>query len=269
MGGALELLAELSPRLLGGGVVFPPPRAPAAWVLRIRPYASRVLIIGLTGGIGSGKSTVSRLLADHGAHVIDVDALGRLVIAPGGRAVSAVLAEFGPDIADGDGHVDRAALARTVFGRSEQLARLTAISHPAINAELAALLDELPADAIAVLDMAILVESSLGRGDPSHSYSKVVVVEAPTELRVRRAVARGMAEEDVRARIASQASDEQRSGVADAVVLNDGDMDVLAARVNDLWATILDWVADARAGSSTSPASKNMVAGEISRVMNK
>ena len=204
-----------------------------------------MLIIGLTGGIGSGKSTVSRLLAERGAQVVDVDALGRLVIAPGGRAEAAVRAEFGSDVVDIDGHVDRAALARAVFGRPEQLARLTGISHPAINAELADRLDELPADSIAVLDMAILVESSLGRGDPAHSYSNVIVVEAPTELRVQRAVARGMAEADVRARIASQASDEQRRAVADAAVLNDGDLELLSARVGDLWTTVLGWATEA------------------------
>ncbi len=202
-----------------------------------------MLIIGLTGGIGSGKSTVSAMLAERGATVIDVDALGRFVIAPGGRAESAVLAEFGPHIADGDGHIDRAALAGVVFGRAESLDRLTAISHPAINAELAQRLDGLPADSIAVLDMAILVESSLGRGDPEHAYTHVIVVEAPTELRVQRAVVRGMVEGDVRARIASQASDEQRRAVADATVVNDGDLEVLSDRVDALWPTILEWAA--------------------------
>jgi dephospho-CoA kinase len=122
-----------------------------------------VLIVGLTGGIGSGKSTVSAMLADRGAVVIDVDSLGREVIAPGGRAEAAVLAAFGPDIADDVGGIDRAALARAVFGRPDMLAQLTAISHPAINAELATQLDSLPADAVVVLDMAILVESNLGR----------------------------------------------------------------------------------------------------------
>lgn len=213
----------------------------------MRPYAASVLIVGLTGGIGSGKSTVSGMLAERGAQVVDVDALGRLVIAPGGRAEAAVRAEFGSDVVDVDGHVDRAALARAVFGQPAQLARLTAISHPAINAELADRLDESPPDAIVVLDMAILVESSLGRGDPAHSYTKVIVVEAPTEVRVQRAVARGMAEADVRARIASQASDQERRAAADAVVVNDGDMEVLSARVGDLWTTVLGWATEASA----------------------
>jgi dephospho-CoA kinase len=200
-----------------------------------------MLIIGLTGGIGSGKSTVASMLGDRGATVIDVDALGRVVIAPGGRAEAAVVAEFGDGIADADGHIDRAALARAVFGRPDELARLTAISHPAINAEMAARLDELSAGSIVVLDMAILVESNLGRGDPAHSYSRVVVVEAPEALRIERAVQRGMVEADVRARISSQATDEQRRAVADAVIANDGDLDELVASVDALWSTIEGW----------------------------
>jgi len=201
-----------------------------------------MLIVGLTGGIGSGKSTVAGLLAQHGAAVIDVDALGRQVIAPGGRAEAAVLAEFGPAVADADGHVDRAALAGAVFGDPAALARLTAISHPAINAELVERIDVLPADSIVVLDMAILVESTLGRIDPAHSYTRVVVVEAPEAVRVDRAVARGMRADDVRARIAAQATDAQRRAVADAVVANDADLAALTERVDRLWMQMQGWV---------------------------
>lgn len=203
-----------------------------------------VLIIGLTGGIGSGKSTVAGLLHARGAAVIDVDALGREVIASGGRAEAAVLDAFGAGVATVDGHVDRAALAQVVFGDSDALARLTAISHPAINAELVERIDGLGPQATVVLDMAILVESSLGRVDPAHSYTRVVVVEAPEELRVQRAVARGMAEVDVRARIAAQATDDQRRAVADAIVLNDGDLATLERRVDELWERIGTWCAD-------------------------
>ena len=196
------------------------------------------MVIGLTGGIGSGKSTVAALLAERGAVVIDVDAVGREVIAPGGRAEAGVRREFGDDVADANGHIDRAALAKAVFGQPEALARLTAISHPAINAELSARLDALPAESIVVLDMAILVESNLGKLADGRSYTKVVVVEAPIELRVERAVARGMHAPDVRARIASQATDEQRRAVADAVVLNDTDRATLATRVDQWWQQI-------------------------------
>ena len=200
-----------------------------------------MLIIGLTGGIGSGKSTLAALLTQRGAEIIDVDQLGRQVIAPGGRAEAAVLAEFGDGVADRAGHIHRPSLGLVVFGRPEALVRLNAISHPAINAELAECIDQLADDAIVALDMAVLVESVLGRGDPEHSYSKVVVVETPLEMRIERAVARGMAADDVRARIASQATDAQRRAVADAVVCNDSDRAALAHRVDELWAQIMRW----------------------------
>ncbi|MCB0983643.1 MAG: dephospho-CoA kinase [Ilumatobacteraceae bacterium] len=200
-----------------------------------------MLVIGLTGGIGSGKSTVAALLAERGATVVDVDAVGREVIAPGGRAEAAVIAAFGDGIADDDGHIDRAALAAAVFGRPEVLARLTAISHPAINETLVERIDALPANAVVVLDMAILVESNLGRAMPRHGYTRVVAVEAPEVLRVERAVARGMQEADVRRRIASQATDAERRAVADAVVTNDADLAALTARVGELWDRIQTW----------------------------
>lgn len=198
-----------------------------------------MLVIGLTGGIGSGKSTVAALMAERGAVVIDVDDVGRQVIAPGGRAEGAVLAEFGDAIRTADGHIERAALARAVFGKPDALARLTAISHPAINAELAERLSALAAAGtrLVVLDMAILVESILGHG----MYTRVIVVEAPVALRVARAVARGMRRADVEARIASQATDEQRRAVADLVIVNDGDLAALSARVAEAWATIAAW----------------------------
>ncbi len=152
-----------------------------------------------------------------------------------------MIAQFGEGIADGDGHIDRGALAAAVFGRPEALARLTAISHPAINETLVERIDALPADAVVVLDMAILVESNLGRAMPRHAYTRVVVVEAPEALRVERAVARGMQEADVRRRIASQATDAERRAVADAVVTNDADLAALTARVGELWDRIQTW----------------------------
>jgi dephospho-CoA kinase len=206
-----------------------------------------MLIVGLTGGIGSGKSTVARLLGELGAEIIDVDAVGRAVIAPGGRAEAGVVAEFGDAVVAADGTIDRRALAGVVFEHPGGLARLEAISHPAINAELTVLVGAAPADAVVVYDMAILVESNLGRADPAHRYSHVVVVEAPLELRIARAVERGMAEADARARAANQASDEQRRAVADLVVRNDADLATLAASVGEAWATIKAWAAARRA----------------------
>jgi dephospho-CoA kinase len=197
---------------------------------------SAVLVVGLTGGIGAGKSTVAALLAARGAHVIDVDALGRAVIAPGGRATEAVVAEFGPKVRGADGGVDRAALAGLVFRDPDALARHLAIVHPAIDEEIRASLATLPDDAVAVLDMAVLAESRLGRGQ----YTTVVVVEAPADVRVERAVARGMAADDVRARMANQASDADRRAIADVVLTNDGDRSALADQVERWWREAVD-----------------------------
>ena len=136
------------------------------------------------------------------------------------------------------GTVDRKELGAIVFADPAQLDRLTAISYPAINAELVEVLDTIDPDATVVLDMAVLAESNLGRVDPAHSYSVVVTVEAPVELRVQRAVARGMPEVDVRRRIAAQASDEQRRALADHLLVNDGIEADLARQVDDCWARL-------------------------------
>jgi dephospho-CoA kinase len=193
-----------------------------------------VLVVGLTGGIGAGKSTVAEMLAARGAHVVDVDALGRRVIAPGGRATPDVAAAFGPGVVGRDGGIDRAALAAVVFHDPDALARHLAIVHPAIDDELAEELARLPVDSVVVLDMAVLAESRLGR----RFYTKVVVVEAPAELRVARAVARGMAEADVRARMANQAGDDERRAIADVVFTNDGDRAALEAQVERWWRSL-------------------------------
>ncbi|HWD23925.1 MAG TPA: dephospho-CoA kinase, partial [Acidimicrobiales bacterium] len=115
-----------------------------------------MLIVGLTGGMGAGKSTVARLLAQHGAAVLDVDAIGRQVLEPGHQAAERVLREFGSDVLGADGSIDRSMLARTVFSDPDALARLVAISHPAINDELAAVMRSLPSNSIVILDIAVL-----------------------------------------------------------------------------------------------------------------
>lgn len=193
-------------------------------------------IIGLTGGIGAGKSTVARLLGRHGAAVIDVDGLGREVLEPGGSAVQQVRERFGPGVVADDGGIDRRVLAAVVFADPDELRALEAISHPAIDAAIDARLDEEPADAVVVLDMAVLVESSLGRALPSgRGYDTVVVVEAPLDVRLERLVERGHTLDDARARMAAQATDDERRAVAHHVVVNDGDLDALAAKVEALW----------------------------------
>jgi dephospho-CoA kinase len=197
-------------------------------------------IIGLTGGIGAGKSTVATALADHGAVVVDVDALGRAVLEPGGEAAAAVVDHFGADVTGPDGRIDRGRLATIVFRDPVALSALEAISHPAINRLLDRRLDQLPDDATVVLDMAVLVGSRLGRDLPSgRRYDTVVVVEAPEELRIHRLVEhRGMAEADARARIGAQPSDEERRAVADHVIINDGDLAATQARVGELWPSL-------------------------------
>jgi dephospho-CoA kinase len=162
------------------------------------------------------------------------------------------LAEFGSAIAAADGTIDRPSLARLVFEQPQALARLNAISHPAINAELTDRIGSLPDGSVVVYDMAILVESNLGRQHPSHRYAHVVVVEAPLKLRIERAVARGMREADAHARASAQATDEQRRAVADLVLLNDADLTTLEERVAQAWTTIQSW---AHGGTPPEPAS--------------
>lgn len=193
-------------------------------------------IIGLTGGIGAGKSTVAAMLAARGARVIDVDALGRAVIAPGGRAEAAVLARFGPGVRAADGSIDRAALARRVFTDPAELQALEDISHPAINEELDLALDRLAGAPVVVLDMAVLLGSRLGRGLASgRGYSTVVVVEAPIDVRIARLVGqRGMSVADATARLAAQPTDADRRAVADHVVVNDGDLAALERAIDAL-----------------------------------
>jgi dephospho-CoA kinase len=197
-----------------------------------------VLIVGLTGGIGAGKSTVARLLAEHGALIIDVDELGRRVLAPGGRAEARVAEEFGPAVLSDDLSIDRAALAKAVFSDSEALARLTNISHPAMNDELVEELRRLPPKSIVVLDMAVLTESILGQVEEPYRYRYVVTVEADPSRREDRAVARGSDRDDVRRRMAHQADEATRRARADVVITNDGNAEDLAAQVDQLW----DWL---------------------------
>ena len=199
-----------------------------------------MLVVGLTGGIGVGKSTVAGLLADRGAAVVDVDGLGRDVIAPGGRAVEAVVARFGEEVRASDGGIDRAALAGIVFGDEEQLAALNDISHPAIDELLDERVETLvpdgddDRDTIVVFDMAVLVESTLGM-QTRFPYELVVTVEAPMDVRLDRIEERGMSREDAAARIESQASDEDRRAVSQFILGNGGDMAALEEAVQGLW----------------------------------
>jgi dephospho-CoA kinase len=188
--------------------------------------------IGLTGGIGSGKSTAARRFAQLGALVIDADAVAREVVEPGTDGLAAVVAEFGPRVLDGSGRLDRPALAALVFADDVARERLNGILHPRIRARVAERIAAAPPGTVVVQDVPLLVET--GQAD---AYDLVVVVEAPADLRVQRLVRdRGLPAEQARARMAAQASDEQRRAAADVVLVNDGTPDDLRAKVDRLWA---------------------------------
>lgn len=197
-----------------------------------------MLRVGLTGGIGSGKSEVSRLLAAHGAVVIDADALAREVVAPGSDGLAAVVEQFGADVLGPDGGLDRAAMAARVFADPGARARLEAVVHPRVRSLAAAReAAAVAADpsAVVVHDVPLLVET--GQQD---RYDLVLVVDVPPQVQVDRLVrSRGMDEAEARARIAAQASREQRLAAADVVLDNSGTLADLASRVSDVWEAAL------------------------------
>ena len=195
---------------------------------------SAMLMVGLTGGIGAGKSAVARRLAELGAVVIDSDALAREVVAPGTPGLAEVVAAFGPEVLDPDGALDRATLGRIVFADDERRRRLEAIIHPLVRARAAEIAASAPPDAVVVNDVPLLVEAGL-----AGLYQVVIVVLASEDVRVARLLRdRGMTEADVRARITAQATDEQRRAVADIVIVNDTDMDDLRSQVDAAWASL-------------------------------
>ncbi|HET8615635.1 MAG TPA: dephospho-CoA kinase [Actinomycetales bacterium] len=189
-----------------------------------------MLRVGLTGGAGAGKSTVAARLRELGAVVVDADALAREVLEPGTEGLHEVVKAFGSQVLRADGSLDRAALAAVVFADPARRQALEAITHPRIGARTARLLAEAPSDAVVVHDVPLLVEKGM-----APAYDLVVVVDAPVEQRVRRLVGRGLAEPDARARIAAQATTEQRRAVADVWLENDGSADELRVAVDRLW----------------------------------
>lgn len=194
-------------------------------------YSPCVLRIGLTGGIGSGKSTVSALLAEHGARIVDADVLAREVVAPGSPGLAAVVDAFGDGVLTAAGALDRPALAAVVFGDPAARATLDGIVHPLVRGRSAELISAMPDDAVVVQDIPLLVETG-----QAASFDLVLVVEADLATRVARLVQRGLAEDDARARIAAQATDEQRRAVADVVLDNSGTPEHLAEQVDRFWA---------------------------------
>lgn len=191
--------------------------------------------VGLTGGIGSGKSTVSALLAKRGAVVIDADAITREVQAPGSPVLAAMVERFGPTILDDDGALIRQAVADIVFNDPAALADLNGIVHPAVTARMAERMAELAdTDALVILDIPLLVEG--GR----EGLAGIIVVDVDPEVAVQRLVEhRGMREDDARARMARQASREERLAKADIVIDNSGTLADLEAAVADAWPRIV------------------------------
>ncbi|WP_219463949.1 dephospho-CoA kinase [Nonomuraea rhizosphaerae] len=190
--------------------------------------------IGLTGGIGSGKSEVSKRLATKGAVVIDADKLAREVVAPGTPGLARVVAAFGDGVLRPDGSLNREKLGGIVFADPDRLATLNAIVHPLVGERVAELQGGAADDAITVYDVPLLAENKL-----APMYDVVVVVDASDEVRIRRlAEHRGMPEKDARSRIAAQASREDRLAVADIVIGNEGPLEELDARVGEVWAEL-------------------------------
>lgn len=197
-------------------------------------------LIGLTGGIASGKSVVARRLAEHGAVHVDADALAREVVEPGMPALAAIADEFGPGVIEPDGRLDRAALGAIVFSEPEKRLALNAITHPAVWAlarqrfEAAEAADS---HAVVVYDVPLLAEAS---ADRPMRFDLVVVVHADRQTRLQRMVElRGMNAEEATHRMNSQASDTERLAIADVVIDSNGTLDETLAQADDLWALAL------------------------------
>jgi dephospho-CoA kinase len=192
-----------------------------------------MLKVGLTGGIGSGKSEVSRRLVAKGAVLIDSDANAREVVAPGTPGLAAIVEEFGPEVLLPDGALDRPKLGSIVFADPERLARLNAITHPLIGVLSRSQFEAAPADAIIIYDVPLLAENKL-----KPLYDLVVVVDTPVETQLERLLSqRGMTEGDARARIAAQATREDRLAIADHVIDNSGSLEELQEQIDRLWAS--------------------------------
>ncbi|MFF2064347.1 dephospho-CoA kinase [Streptomyces sp. NPDC058200] len=201
-----------------------------------------MLRLGLTGGIGAGKSEVSRLLTTYGAVLIDSDRIAREVVEPDTPGLAAVVAEFGAEVLTSDGALDRPKLGGIVFGDRERLRALNAIVHPLVRARSAELEAAAGPDSIVVHDVPLLVENGM-----ADLYDLVVVVDASPETQVDRLVRqRGMAEPEARERMAAQATREERRAAADVVIDNDGPLERLEPQVRAVWQELSERAAAGR-----------------------
>lgn len=206
-----------------------------------------MLVVGLTGGIGSGKSTVSGLLAARGAVIVDADAIVREIQAPGGLAYAGIVERFGPGVVAADGTLDRPALAAIVFNDDAARADLNKLTHPVVGQVMAErMAAQAATDNVVVLDIPLLAE----RGRSSYPIAGVIVVDCPVDVAVSRLMGyRGFSEQDARARIAAQISREDRLAIADQVVDNGGSLAGLEAQIEGVWG----WIEGLRAAGAATP----------------
>ena len=191
------------------------------------------MYLGLTGGIGSGKSTAARMFADLGAIVIDADAIAKEVLEPGQVGYESVINNFGEEILDSSGNIDRVILAGKVFESSIKLKELEEIVHPAVANKVAQIRESLPAGSTIIYDTPLLIEKSLRQ-----QFDQVIVVLAPEDLRTQRLLARGLAQNDIIARMSNQATDEQRREIANYVIDNSSSLVELREEVQKVWTQI-------------------------------
>jgi dephospho-CoA kinase len=207
-----------------------------------------MLTVGLTGGIGAGKSEVARMLASYGAILVDADRIAREVVEPGTPGLAAVVAEFGPEVLAADGSLDRPRLGAIVFADEERRKALGAIVHPLVGARSAELQQAAGPDDIVLHDVPLLTENGL-----APLYDLVVVVDADPETQAERLVRlRGMTQDEARARMAAQARREDRLAVADLVIDNNGPLEALEPQVQAVWAELRERLAAERNGGEAS-----------------
>lgn len=206
--------------------------------------------LGLTGGIGAGKSTVAKTFVERGAYIIDADKIAREVVEPGTEGLEKLVEAFGSDILSADGSLDRPALAAKAFVDEESRKKLNAITHPLIGARTQELLEAAPEDAIVVQDIPLLVENHT-----APFFHLVVIVHADEDVRLHRLTTmRGVDEADARARIAAQATEEQRRAVADVWLDNSGTPEELAAAAAEVWdRRLVPFEANVRARRAAEP----------------
>lgn len=193
-----------------------------------------MFLIGLTGGIASGKSTVAKRWVEHGAIEIDADQLAREVVAPGSRGIEQIRQTFGPEVLSADGSLDRPNLAALIFSDELKRLALNAIVHPLVKERTKQLLSELPSNAIAIYNVPLLVEAKV-----DHAFDFIVTVEAPEDEQVKRLMKhRGMTESEARARISSQAKPVERAAIADVILNSNQDINLLLRDADALWQVI-------------------------------